>query len=130
VGWSAKLTATRSFCSTIDSEKMEPGTLAVVENDLFSVPVGKTGGPCGLAMGLPLDGKGPIKTTPISGVFKRRSGHHGSQHAERIASGVKHAGDLVVLIGPLPSSGRPSARPHGHQFLATGTLNRSFLNHG
>lgn len=59
----------------IDSEKMEPGTLAVVENDVFSVPVGKgLVGRVVSPMGQPLDGKGAIHTTDVSSVFNPAPG--------------------------------------------------------
>lgn len=59
----------------IDSERIEPGTLAVVENDLFSVPVGQAlVGRVISPMGLPLDGKGPVQTKEISGIFNPAPG--------------------------------------------------------
>lgn len=65
----------RVILFNIDSEKMEPGTLAVVENDIFSVPVGK--GLVGRVispMGKPLDDKGAIQTTEMSGIFNPAPG--------------------------------------------------------
>jgi len=59
----------------IDTERMALGTLAVVENNTLSVPVGK--GLIGRVvspMGVPLDGKGPIKTTETSGIFNAAPG--------------------------------------------------------
>ena len=62
----------RVILFNIDSEKMEPGTLAVVENDVLSVPVGKKlVGRIVSPMGIPLDGKGPLRTTAISGIFNK-----------------------------------------------------------
>jgi F-type H+-transporting ATPase subunit alpha len=73
-----------------DSEKMEPGTLAVVENDVLSIPVGK--GLIGRVvspMGKPLDGKGAIKTTATSGVFNQAPGiMERSMLNQQLASGV------------------------------------------
>jgi F-type H+-transporting ATPase subunit alpha len=74
----------------IDSEKMAPGTLAVVENDVLSVPVGK--GLIGRVinpMGVPLDGKGPVKATAMSGIFNAAPGIMArSMLNEQLASGV------------------------------------------
>lgn len=74
----------------IDSERMDPGTLAVVENDVLSVPVGK-----GLVgrivnpMGVPLDGKGSVMTTETSGIFNPAPGIMArSMLNEQLASGV------------------------------------------
>ena len=65
----------RVILFNIDSERMEPGTLAVVENDLFSVPVGKElVGRIVSPMGQPLDGKGAIRTKEISGIFNAAPG--------------------------------------------------------
>lgn len=74
----------------IDSEKIAPGTLAVVENDMLSVPVGKQlVGRVVNPMGMPLDGKGPIKTTTSSGVFNAAPGiMDRSMLNEQLASGV------------------------------------------
>ena len=74
----------------VDSEKMEPGTLAVVKNDLMSVPVGK--GLVGRVispMGIPLDGKGAIAATETSGIFNAAPGIMArSMLNEQLASGV------------------------------------------
>lgn len=74
----------------IDSEKMAPGTLAVVENDILSVPVGKSlVGRVVNPMGKPLDGKGAIRTTTTSGVFNAAPGIMArSMLNEQLASGV------------------------------------------
>ena len=80
----------RVILFNIDSEKMEPGTLAVVENDVLSVPVGK--GLIGRVvspMGKPLDGKGAIRTTASSGIFNLAPGiMDRSPLNEQLASGV------------------------------------------
>ena len=74
----------------IDSEKMAPGILAVVQEDILNVPVGK--GLVGRVvnpMGIPLDGKGPIKTTATSGIFNPAPGIMArSMLNEQLASGV------------------------------------------
>lgn len=74
----------------IDSEKMSPGTLAVVENDVLSVPVGKNLiGRVVSPMGKPLDNKGAIRTTATSGIFNAAPGIMArSMLNEQLASGV------------------------------------------
>lgn len=74
----------------IDSEKIAPGTLAVVENDMLSIPVGRQlVGRVVNPMGMPLDGKGPIKTTTTSGIFNPAPGiMDRSMLNEQLASGV------------------------------------------
>src|SRR5690348_11247248 len=65
----------RVILFNIDSERMDPGTLAVVENDVLSVPVGK--GLIGRVvnpMGVPLDGKGAVVATETSGIFNPAPG--------------------------------------------------------
>lgn len=74
----------------IDSEKMEPGTLAVVENDVFSVPVGKgLVGRVVSPMGQPLDGKGAVRSTEVSGIFNPAPGIMARSMLDtQLASGV------------------------------------------
>ena len=65
----------RVILFNIDSEHMEPGTLVVVENDTLSVPVGKKLiGRVISPMGVPVDDKGPIRTTATSGIFNPAPG--------------------------------------------------------
>lgn len=65
----------RVILFNVDSEKLAPGTLAVLEDDVLSVPVGKNLiGRVVNPMGAPLDGKGPIRTTAKSGVFNPAPG--------------------------------------------------------
>jgi F-type H+-transporting ATPase subunit alpha len=80
----------RVILFNIDSEKLAPGTLAVVENDVLSVPVGKKlVGRVITPMGEPLDGKGPLKTTAVSGIFNPAPGIMArSMLNEQLASGV------------------------------------------
>lgn len=60
----------RVILFNIDSEKLAPGTLAVVETDQLSVPVGRgLVGRVITPMGVPLDGKGPVAATETSGIF-------------------------------------------------------------
>lgn len=74
----------------IDSEKMVPGTLAVVESDTLSVPVGKElVGRVVTPMGVPVDDKGPINAKETSGVFNPAPGIMArSMLNEQLASGV------------------------------------------
>jgi len=74
----------------IDSENIKPGTLAVVENNTLSVPVGKSlVGRVLSPMGVPLDGKGSLKSTELSGVFNPAPGiMERSMLNEQLASGV------------------------------------------
>lgn len=74
----------------IDSEKMEPGTLAVVESDLLSVPVGKELiGRVISPMGQPLDGKGAVSAKVVSGIFNAAPGIMDRVMLnEQLASGV------------------------------------------
>ncbi len=65
----------RVILFNVDTENISLGTLAVVENDILSIPVGK--GLIGRVVsptGKPLDGKGPIKTSATSGVFNPAPG--------------------------------------------------------
>jgi F-type H+-transporting ATPase subunit alpha len=74
----------------IDSEHMAPGTLAVVESDILSVPVGKSLiGRVISPMGKPLDNKGSLKTAKMSGIFNPAPGIMArSMLNEQLASGV------------------------------------------
>lgn len=74
----------------VDSERIMPGTLAVVESDVLSVPVGKALiGRVISPMGVPLDGKGAIRTTQTSGVFNPAPGIMDRDPLnEQLASGV------------------------------------------
>ena len=59
----------------LDSEQMAIGTLAVQQEQLMTIPVGKQlVGRVVDPMGTPLDGKGPLKTTQTSGVFNAAPG--------------------------------------------------------
>lgn len=80
----------RVILFNINSEKMEPGTLAVVEDDLLRVPVGKElVGRVVSPMGEALDGKGTISTKERSGIFNPAPGiMDRSMLNEQLASGV------------------------------------------
>ncbi|MDN5275396.1 MAG: atpA [Candidatus Saccharibacteria bacterium] len=84
----------------IDSEKMSLGTLAVVENDTLSVPVGKKLiGRVISPMGVPLDGKGPLKTTATSGIFNPAPGiMDRSILNEQLASGVTAVDSFFPVV--------------------------------
>jgi F-type H+-transporting ATPase subunit alpha len=59
----------------IDSERVQPGTLCVVQSDLLGVPVGpELVGRVVSPMGEPLDGKGPIVTKQRSPIFNPAPG--------------------------------------------------------
>lgn len=80
----------RVILFNIDSERMAPGTLAVVQDDLLQIPVGKSlVGRVVSPMGKPLDGKGPIRTSDSSGIFNTAPGIMArSILNEQLASGV------------------------------------------
>ncbi len=80
----------RAVLFNIDSEHMEPGTLAVVENDLLQVPVGQELiGRIVTPMGDPIDGKGPLKARKTSGIFNQAPGIMArSMLNQQLASGV------------------------------------------
>jgi F-type H+-transporting ATPase subunit alpha len=80
----------RVILFNIDSELIELGTLAVVENDVLSVPVGKSlVGRVISPMGKPLDGKGALRATQTSGIFNDAPGIMArSMLNEQLASGV------------------------------------------
>lgn len=80
----------RVILFNIDSERMAPGTLAVVQSELLEVPVGKSlVGRVVSPMGEPLDGKGPIRTSDSSGIFNAAPGiMERSMLNEQLASGV------------------------------------------
>lgn len=84
----------------IDSEKMKLGTLAVQENDILEVPVGRNLiGRVISPMGQPLDGKGPIKTTEKSGIFNDAPGIMArSMLNEQLASGVSAVDSFFPIV--------------------------------
>lgn len=84
----------------IDSENIAPGTLAVVENDILNVPVGKgLIGRVVTPMGIPLDGKGAIKTTATSGIFNAAPGIMArSMLNEQLASGVSAVDSFFPIV--------------------------------
>lgn len=80
----------RVILFNIDSERVELGTLAVVENDMLSIPVGpELVGRVVSPMGDPLDGKGPIRATATSGIFTEAPGIMARKMLDQqLASGV------------------------------------------
>jgi F-type H+-transporting ATPase subunit alpha len=74
----------------IDSEKMLPGTLAVVESNILQIPVGEELiGRVVSPMGEALDGKGAIIAKQTSGIFNAAPGIMArSMLNEQLASGV------------------------------------------
>jgi F-type H+-transporting ATPase subunit alpha len=84
----------------IDSERMDPGTLAVVQNDVLSVPVGKgLVGRVITPMGEPLDGKGAVRTTQTSGIFNPAPGIMArSMLNEQLASGVTAVDSFFPIV--------------------------------
>lgn len=90
----------RVILFNVDSERIEPGTLAVVEFDMLTVPVGKgLVGRVVTPMGEPLDGKGPIKTTVTSGIFNPAPGIMArSMLNEQLASGVSAVDSFFPIV--------------------------------
>lgn len=90
----------RVILFNIDSEKMEPGTLAVVEKDVLEVPVGKNLiGRVISPMGLPLDGKGAIRATETSAIFNPAPGIMArSVLNEQLASGVTAVDSFFPVV--------------------------------
>lgn len=90
----------RVILFNIDSEKIAIGTLAVVEDDMLSVPVGKKLiGRVVSPMGEPLDGKGAIRTTATSGVFNPAPGIMArSMLNEQLVSGVTAVDSFFPVV--------------------------------
>jgi F-type H+-transporting ATPase subunit alpha len=84
----------------IDSEKMSPGTLAAVEFDELSIPVGKgLVGRVITPMGKPLDGKGAVSSTETSGAFNPAPGIMArSVLNEQLASGVTAVDSFFPIV--------------------------------
>ena len=80
----------RVILFNVSSEQIAPGVLAVVESDVLSVPVGKKlVGRVVSPMGEPLDGKGPVHTTEVSGIFNAAPGIMARKMLDtQLASGV------------------------------------------
>ncbi|HET7320748.1 MAG TPA: sodium-transporting two-sector ATPase, partial [Candidatus Saccharimonadales bacterium] len=80
----------RVILFNLDSERMEPGTLAVLEEEELKVPVGKAlVGRVVSPLGVPLDGKGAVRTTATSGIFTPAPGIMARSMLDtQLASGV------------------------------------------
>jgi len=80
----------RVILFNLSSEKMEPGTLAVVEKDVLEIPVGKSlVGRVISPMGEPLDGKSKPHTSATSGIFNPAPGIMARSMLDtQLASGV------------------------------------------
>lgn len=90
----------RVILFNIDSERMEPGTLAVVEHDELQIPVG-TGliGRVVTPMGKPVDGKGAVRTTASSGIFNPAPGIMARKVLnEQLASGVSAVDSFFPIV--------------------------------
>ena len=118
----------RVILFNIDSESIEPGTLAVVENDVLSVPVGKALiGRIVSPMGKALDGKGAVRSAKTSGIFNPAPGIMArSMLNEQLASGVSAVdmffpvvlGQRIAILGDSKSGkstflSQLSANQHG-----------------
>lgn len=90
----------RVILFNVDSEKMDPGTLAVVQNDILNVPVGKgLVGRVVTPMGEPLDGKGAVRTTQTSGIFNPAPGIMArTMLNEQLASGVTAVDSFFPVV--------------------------------
>jgi F-type H+-transporting ATPase subunit alpha len=90
----------RVILFNVNSEKMAPGTLAVVENDVLSVPVGKKLiGRVVNPLGEPLDGKGHVHTTATSGIFNRAPGIMDRKVLDtQLASGVAAVDSFFAVV--------------------------------
>jgi F-type H+-transporting ATPase subunit alpha len=84
----------------IDTEELPLGLLAVVENDILSVPVGE--GLIGRVvnpMGQPLDGKGAVKATKKSGIFTPAPGIMDRKMLDtQLASGVSAVDSFFPIV--------------------------------
>jgi F-type H+-transporting ATPase subunit alpha len=90
----------RVILFNVNSEKMAPGTLAVVENDVLSVPVGKKLiGRVVNPLGEPLDSKGHVQTTATSGVFNPAPGIMDRKVLDtQLASGVAAVDSFFAVV--------------------------------
>jgi F-type H+-transporting ATPase subunit alpha len=90
----------RVILYNIDTEDLALGTLAVVEYDAVSIPVGE--GLIGRvldAMGRPIDGKGAVKATKRSGIFTPAPGIMDRKMLdEQLASGVTAVDSFFPIV--------------------------------
>lgn len=90
----------RVILFNIDSEHIATGTLAVVEQDVLSVPVGKKlVGRVVTPMGVPLDDKGAIGTTESSPAFNPAPGIMARQRLDtQLPSGVTAVDSFFPVV--------------------------------
>jgi F-type H+-transporting ATPase subunit alpha len=90
----------RVILYNIDTEELPIGSLAVVENDVLSVPVGQgLVGRVVTPMGVPLDGNGAIKATKKSGIFTPAPGIMDRKMLdEQLASGVTAVDSFFPIV--------------------------------
>ncbi|MEO6727958.1 MAG: sodium-transporting two-sector ATPase [Candidatus Saccharimonas sp.] len=90
----------RVILYNIDSEFLTLGALAVVEFDMVTVPVGKElVGRVISPMGLPLDGKGAIRTAATSGIFNPAPGIMDRKVLDQqLASGVTAVDSFFPIV--------------------------------
>jgi len=84
----------------IDSESLSLGCLVVVEYDMVTVPVGKElVGRVISPMGIPLDGKGAIRTAATSGIFNPAPGIMDRKVLDQqLASGVTAVDSFFPIV--------------------------------
>jgi F-type H+-transporting ATPase subunit alpha len=90
----------RVILYNINTESLSLGVLAVVENDILQVPVGKElVGRVINPMGIPLDGKGAIRTRQTSGIFTPAPGIMDRKMLdEQLASGVTAVDSFFPIV--------------------------------
>ena len=90
----------RVILYNIDTESIALGALAVVENDVLQVPVGKElVGRIVNPMGMPLDGKGAIRAKETSGIFTPAPGIMDRKMLdEQLASGVSAVDSFFPIV--------------------------------
>lgn len=84
----------------LSSEEMKVGTLAVLERDVISVPVGEELiGRVVSPLGIPLDGKGPISTKAHGEVFAQAPGIHERKLLDtQLVTGVSIVDALFTVV--------------------------------
>lgn len=90
----------RVILYNIDSEILALGSLAVVEYDMVTVPVGKElVGRVVSPMGVPLDGKGTVRTATTSGIFTPAPGIMDRKVLDQqLASGVTAVDSFFPIV--------------------------------
>lgn len=90
----------RVILYNIDSESLSLGSLVVVEYDMVTVPVGKElVGRVISPMGIPLDGKGAIRTAATSGIFNPAPGIMDRKVLDQqLASGVTAVDSFFPIV--------------------------------